>query len=236
MIHSFLRAALAATLMVAMPAAYAQKPKIAPNAPGEKIANLAQLREEAEKYHACTCSCGCYAHDLDAQADLAIAYLQKRAAHNPKNQKLALVLDIDETTLTNYSALAKSGFALNGAGFYDWIQKASAPAIPGTLRLYKEAQKLGVSVFFLTGRPEMLRAATEKNLAEQGFTNYAELLLRKNDELKVPTIEYKSGRRAKIEAAGYVIAVSVSDQWSDLRGKPEAEYSVKYPNPFYYIP
>jgi hypothetical protein len=25
-------------------------------------------------------------------------------------------------------------------------------------------------------------------------------------------------------------------QWSDLRGKPESEYSVKYPKPYYYIP
>jgi acid phosphatase len=236
LIHLILRATLAAVLLVAIPTAGAQKARMAPNAPGEKIANLAQLKEEAEKYHACTCNCGCYAHDLDAQADLAIAYLHKRAAHNAKHQKLALVLDIDETTLTNYGALAKSGFALNGAGFYDWIKTASAPAIPGTLRLYKEAQRLGVSIFFLTGRPEMLRAATEKNLSEQGFTGYAELLLRRNDELKTPTIEYKSGRRAKIEAEGYVIAVNVGDQWSDLRGKPEAEYSVKYPNPYYYIP
>jgi hypothetical protein len=26
------------------------------------------------------------------------------------------------------------------------------------------------------------------------------------------------------------------DQWSDLKGKPEAEFSVKYPDPCYYIP
>ncbi|MGA2168667.1 MAG: hypothetical protein ABSG62_10675 [Terracidiphilus sp.] len=26
------------------------------------------------------------------------------------------------------------------------------------------------------------------------------------------------------------------DQWSDLKGKPEAEFSVKYPDPYYYIP
>lgn len=35
---------------------------------------------------------------------------------------------------------------------------------------------------------------------------------------------------------GYRIALSVGDQFSDLRGKPAADYSVKLPNPFYYIP
>ena len=36
-------------------------------------------------------------------------------------------------------------------------------------------------------------------------------------------------------AAGYRIVLNVGDQWSDLRGKPEAEYSVKYPDPYYFI-
>ena len=40
----------------------------------------------------------------------------------------------------------------------------------------------------------------------------------------------------QIAAAGYTLALNVGDQWSDLKGKPEAEYSVKYPDPFYFIP
>jgi hypothetical protein len=47
---------------------------------------------------------------------------------------------------------------------------------------------------------------------------------------------YKSGVRAGIVAEGYTIVLNVGDQWSDLKGKPEAEFSVKYPNPFYFIP
>ena len=30
------------------------------------------------------------------------------------------------------------------------------------------------------------------------------------------------------------MVLNVGDQWSDLKGKPEAEYSVKYPDPFTY--
>ena len=47
--------------------------------------------------------------------------------------------------------------------------------------------------------------------------------------------EYKSSVRAEIVAQGYKIVLNVGDQWSDLKGEPEAEYSVKYPNPFYFI-
>ncbi len=42
--------------------------------------------------------------------------------------------------------------------------------------------------------------------------------------------------RGQIAGAGYTLALNVGDQWSDLKGKPEAEYSVKYPDPYYFIP
>jgi hypothetical protein len=29
--------------------------------------------------------------------------------------------------------------------------------------------------------------------------------------------------------------LNVGDQWSDLKGTPEAEYSVKYPDPYYFL-
>jgi hypothetical protein len=48
--------------------------------------------------------------------------------------------------------------------------------------------------------------------------------------------EYKSGERKKIVDAGYHIILNVGDQMSDLTGSPQAELSVKLPNPFYYIP
>jgi hypothetical protein len=38
-----------------------------------------------------------------------------------------------------------------------------------------------------------------------------------------------------IAATGVWIILNVGDQWSDLRGKPEAEFSVEYPDPFYFI-
>jgi acid phosphatase len=229
-------AAVLAATSYRLPAQQTPHPAFSVDAAAERIPNLDKLKAELKQYHDCTCTCGCYSHDLDAQAERAIAFLRQRAAHKRAGEKLALVLDIDETTLSNYQEEVKADFGFVADAFNAWEETAQATAIPGTLRLYKEAQRLGVSVFFITGRSEPQRDATERNLRAQGFDGWQGLALRAGNQAKEPTIEYKSGERAKIVAQGYRIVLSVGDQWSDLKGKPQAEFSVKYPNPFYYIP
>lgn len=200
----------------------------------ENIPNLDRLKDELKQYHDCTCRCGCYAKDLDTQADRALSFLRRRAAQAAQ-QKLAVVLDIDETTLSNYRQMLNNEFAYNGNAFDEWIGAAKAPAIPGTLRLYKEAQRLGVNIFFLTGRAEKQRAATEQNLRAQGYDRWTGLILRQPSQASLTAVEYKSAERARIQAQGYRLVLNVGDQWSDLKGSPEAEFSVKYPDPFYFL-
>jgi len=220
----------------------AQAARTAPAAASESIPNLGPLldrvnalKTELRQYHACNCSCGCYARDLDLEADRAIAFLRIRAAHRGAGEKLALVLDIDETTLSNWAEMDAANFEYESKDFNAWVESAQAPAIPGTLRLYQEAQKLGVTVFFLTGRPESQRAATEANLRLRGFDGWRQLILRSPEQSSETALEFKSSERRKIVAEGFRIVLNVGDQWSDLRGAPEAEYSVKYPDPFYFI-
>ncbi len=208
----------------------------APLSQGEKIENLDTLKGELKRYHDCTCTCGCYAKDLDRQANQAIAYLQKRAAHPGAHDRLALILDIDETALSNWDEMSRAGFAYDKKAFDEWVDSAEAPAIPGTLRLYREAKRLGVSVFFLTGRSESQRRATERNLEGQGYTGWSGLILRSKDEAALTAQAFKSARRVALESKGYELVLNVGDQWSDLKGKAPAEYSVKYPDPYYWLP
>ena len=236
-----LRSACLLMIFAAVVAA-AQQPRTAPLSPSESIPNLGPvldkvnaLKAELREYHACTCKCGCYDRDLDLEADRAITFLRNRAAHRQSNQKLALVLDIDETALSNWAQMDAANFEYVSKDFNAWVSSAQAPAIPGTLRLYKEAKQLDVAVFFLTGRPESQRASTEANLRLSGYTGWEKLILRAPAEKGMTALAYKSAERAKIVAAGYKIVLNVGDQWSDLRGKPEAEYSVKYPDPYYFI-
>jgi acid phosphatase len=227
--------------LVAQQAAAAHKaaaptvPNTSTYAPAERIPNLDGLKAELKQYYACTCKCGCYAKDLDRQADRAIAFLRERAARPRSGEKLALVLDIDETTLSNYEEMVNADFAYNKTAFNEWIEAAKAPAIPGTLRLFNEAKRLGVKAFFITGRAESERPATELNLHNQGFQDWQKLILRSPAQAKSTAQAYKSAARAAIVAEGYKIVLNVGDQWSDLKGVPEAEFSVKYPDPFYFL-
>jgi acid phosphatase len=223
-------------------AARKQQPVFSVDAPAERIPNLDILKKEIKQYYDCTCKCGCYTHDIDVQADRAIGFLRRRTAHQHTHgkpgarEKLAMVFDIDETSLSNYPEMLSADFAYDSKVFDAWVQSAQAPAIPGSLRVYKEAQRLGVSVFFITGRHEDERDATERNLRAQGFENWQQLTLRPASGGLQSTSEYKSAARAQIVAQGYRIVLNVGDQWSDLKVKPEAEFSVKYPDPFYFLP
>jgi len=204
--------------------------------PQEPTPNLSKLKTRLIVYHDCTGNHGCYTSDLDRQSDLAIAILRRRADRAKPDEKLALVLDIDETALSNWDEETQDDFGYIAKDWNDWVAKKQAPAIAGTLRLYKEAVAHGVSVFFITGRGEAQRQATADNLKSAGYDRWAGLALRGPHPKEQSTTEYKSGERKKIVDAGYRIILNVGDQLSDLNGNPQAERSVKLPNPFYYIP
>jgi hypothetical protein len=59
--------------------------------------------------------------------------------------------------------------------------------------------------------------------------------LRSPAEASATAQAYKSAARGTIQDEGFKIVLNVGDQWSDLRGKPEAEFSVKYPDPYYFL-
>lgn len=213
----------------------------------EPLENFGIQRYKLIEYGACTGNAGCYWADLDAQYKRAEAALATELNQH-KGEKLAIVMDIDETTLTNYCEMRREDFGYIGPLNRQWeVSPEASTPIPGALRLFHQAQAAGVAVFFITGRagtPDSKSAspnadetaATARNLETAGFHGWAGLLLRKGPENGMPTIEYKSSERRRIQAQGYRIVLSVGDQWSDLLGDPQAGVSVKLPNPFYFIP
>jgi len=227
----------AAVLLVAQApvGAWAQRAVLRVSAPVEP-ANLGLLKTKLKAYHDCTCTCGCYVSSLAGQDAIAMTDLAKAVGHAKRGEKLAIVLDIDETSLSNYPEELADDFGFIQKDWDKWAESGKAAAIPGTLKLAEKAHAMGVAVFFITGRAYPLRAATEKNLREAGYPDWAGLTLRSKDELHEATIPYKSAARERIVQAGYTIVLNVGDQWSDLKGSPQAEYNVKLPNPFYYIP
>jgi acid phosphatase len=198
--------------------------------------NLDLLKDRLTKYHECKEST-CYYPQIDTQSDKAIQILKRRVLKAKPGEKLALVLDIDETSLSNWGEEKQDDYGYIASVWDAWVKSRACTAIPGTLRLYQEAEKDKVAVFFITGRSENEREDTADNLKAVGYTQWDGLALRPADHPKTQTVvDYKSGERKNIVAKGYAIILNVGDQMSDLNGDPQAEKSVKLPNPFYFIP
>ena len=192
--------------------------------------NLGLLTKEIKTYH----DTGRYQQELTQAIETAQLYVIQQALAN-KNKKLALVLDIDETSLSNYEKIAKYNFAGTSKQINKDIIAGDAPAIKPMLSLYQDAIKHGVKVFFVTGRHESLRAATEKNLILAGYSNWSGLYLRPKEYSKSSIVSFKSKAREKIRKQGYLIVASIGDQYSDIKGG-YAQKGFKLPNPFYYLP
>jgi acid phosphatase len=157
----------------------------------------------------------------------------RERGHGYGRQKLAIVLDIDETSLSNYSAISADNFTY-GPNSQAEATNEVGTAIQPTLKLYQDARARGIAVFFITGRPEAQRAPTEDNLKREGYTDWAGVTL-KPAGTTMTTVQYKSGARAAIEAQGYRIIANVGDQYSDLAGG-HADVAFKLANPFYFLP
>jgi predicted secreted acid phosphatase len=155
----------------------------------------------------------------------------KHGKHHGK--KRAIVFDIDETSLSNYTAIEADNFTF-GPNSQAEATNEIGTAIQPTLDLFDLAKKKHIAIFLITGRRENTRAHTTSNLTREGFTGYKELIL-KPDASTATTVDYKSGARKAIEQQGYRIVANVGDQYSDLAGG-HAQVAFKLPNPFYFLP
>jgi hypothetical protein len=120
-------------------------------------------------------------------------------------------------------------------GWAEWYQLGLDPAIGPTLEVFRQARMLKITVFFITGRSESQRAATEHNLATAGYSDYEKLYMAPNGVHFASAADFKTPIRAKIEQAGYTIVAIIGDQPSDLEGG-HADRKFLMPNPFYRIP
>jgi HAD superfamily, subfamily IIIB (Acid phosphatase) len=151
--------------------------------------------------------------------------------HGPKNY--AIVFDVDETLLSNYTAINADNFTFGPASQAEATNEIGT-AIKPSLDLFNDAKARGITIFLITGRRENTRAHTTSNLTREGFTGYKQLVL-KPDASTDSTVVYKSNARAAIEQQGFKIIANVGDQYSDLAGGHSAS-AFKLANPFYFLP
>jgi acid phosphatase len=201
------------------------------------VPRLYEVQRQVDEY----ITSGRYDQDFAKVVDRARAWLEQRSTTATKP---AIVLDIDETSLSNWPAYRLNGWGRVVSGGCDleqgpcglraWQALGKSKALAPTQALARRARELGVAVFFISGRPPNLREATERNLREQGYEWTGVILLPEGAKFKT-AVDFKAPERRKIAERGYTIILSMGDQESDLAGG-FAERTFKLPNPVYYLP
>jgi len=151
---------------------------------------------------------GAYDRDVALVIGQAQTYITKRASEvrNP-----ALVLDIDETSLSNWDNLSVNdfGFFPDGpcfldkderakapCGFTAWIALEKATPLDPTLQLFRAAKAANVAVFFISSRTD--EKSTRNNLEKTGFKGFTDLFLRSQS----PNHRVSAGREDCEKALG----------------------------------
>jgi len=193
-------------------------------------ANLGLLKEEIIKYH----DSGAWDRATACVVEEAKKTLKK---YLPVGKKpLAVVFDIDEAILTSWELMRTLDFGYNHDRYKEWELAAKSKPIEPMQDLYAFVKDNGFTTFFITGRRENERAATERNLQETGFGGWKELFLKPMDYKGTTASDYKSKAREAIREMGYTIVASFGDQASDFSGDPKALHNFKISNPVYIVP
>jgi putative acid phosphatase of HAD superfamily subfamily IIIB len=210
----------------------------------EQPVNISGLKDQLAYYK---CS-GAYEREFKRVIDEAISYVQQRAK---RGGQLALVLDIDETSLSNWEEMKVNDFGLiqggpcelgdsdgDGwrvplpnklCGFGAWVLSADAKPLD-TIRLFRAAKENNVAVFFVTGRRELVdknkNPTTQiRDATEKNLqkAGYANWkpLMLEPASFTGTVQEFKTQKRKEIIAMGYTIIANVGDQYSDLRSDPQ---------------
>lgn len=196
--------------------------------------NLSTVKQQVGLYVAS----GEYGRDVVRVAAEANKYLTRRIPrgipkYNKTAQKLAVVFDIDETTLSNVRHIQANDYGYLPKVWDAWVAEGQATAIFPVQAVYNTAVNAKVDVFFITGRTPEGAAATERNLHQVGYETWTRIIYKPADFAE-PTRAFKIEARRKLVAEGYLIILNIGDQNSDLVGG-YAERFFKLPNPFYIV-
>ncbi|MGN4722245.1 5'-nucleotidase, lipoprotein e(P4) family [Bacillus cereus group sp. MYBK15-3] len=130
-------------------------------------------------------------------------------------KKPAIVLDLDETVLDNSPHQAMS--VKTGKGYPykwdDWINKAEAEALPGTIDFLKYTESKGVDIYYISNRKTNQLDATIKNLERVG----APQATKEHILLQDPKEKGKEKRRELVSQT-HDIVLFFGDNLSDFTG------------------
>ncbi|MEW2305211.1 HAD family acid phosphatase [Streptomyces sp. NPDC006655] len=139
--------------------------------------------------------------DVAAVTGPAQSYLDSRAAANTSGARLAIVLDIDNTALASHF---EGGYP--------------TPATAPVLTLAQDAHAKGISVFFVSARPNLIDLTTKYNLTQVGYTVDGLYTRSLGEIIGKSVADFKTAQRRTIEANGYDIVANIGNNTTDLTG------------------
>jgi 5'-nucleotidase (lipoprotein e(P4) family) len=196
-----------------------------------------------------------YQHAGEARAlyyqayNIACDQLQTRINQMGPANKLAVIMDVDETVLNNSpleADLIRKRQDFTPMAWDAWVKQCKAERLPGAVDFLNFAVSQGVEVFYITDRSASEYAATARNLKAQGFPMVDAAHLWPAEDSSG-----KEGRRQRVLAAGYTVLMLFGDSLPDFStefnetnsldriaavDKARNEFGRKYivlPNPMY---
>lgn len=134
--------------------------------------------------------------------------------YKPQSDKpLAIITDLDETTLDNSPYQVREclmGKDYEPVSWAEWTSRGIADTLAGSVSFFNHAASKGVVTFYVTNRDKKDYEGTLQNLRHYGFpyADSAHLIIRQN-------VSSKEVRRVKI-AEEYEIAMLIGDNLSDF--------------------
>ncbi|XVF81038.1 hypothetical protein PTKIN_Ptkin15bG0124500 [Pterospermum kingtungense] len=179
-----------------------------------------------------------YKADSERAIEEVRLYLSRCSCCSLKGDgKDAWIFDVDDTLISTIPYFKKHGFGgekVNSSSLEAWMEESKAPALDQTLGLFQEIRDKGFKTFLVSSRRETLRSPTVDNLINVGYHGWTKLILRGLDDEYVQVQQYKSQVRKELVDQGYRIWGIIGDQWSSLKGLPDAKRTFKLPNSIYY--
>lgn len=149
------------------------------------------------------------------QAYNLATYRLKDVAKAKSEKPMAVIMDLDETVLDNSGFQAmqlRANLSFDIRLWYYWEEKCidRVALVPGAKEFIAEAEKLGVTLVYISNRDDIYKAQTKKVL--ERFN----LALKNDDDLKLATSTSDKSSRMKEAEAKYNVLLYVGDNLRDF--------------------
>jgi len=207
-------------------------------APKEKLPSNIRWVKESKEYEI-LCRDSFY---RASECILVNTGLIKVQSSKVKNDRIAVVVDLDETILDNSDYQVErweAGLNFTQESWSKWVNRREAKLVPGAGEFLLKTRKLGVRIIFLSNRMANNLEPTKQNLKTLDVMGESDIfLLRQNlsDTKEIRRQEVLRGTGRMKEFGSFNVVAYLGDQIGDFPNDRVEEFGRKYflfPNSMY---